>query len=61
MIPDMPTHETLVFLAKTFGLFWMMGFLLVVIALTYRPGRRAAFDRAARSILQDAAPPEDAR
>ena len=61
MIPDMPTHETLVFLAKTFGLFWMMGFFLVVVILAYRPGRRAAFDRAARSILQDGARGEDAR
>ncbi len=47
------THETLVFIAKTFGLIWMMGFFLIVVIRAYSPGRRAAHDRAARSILPD--------
>ena len=45
------THDTLVFIAKTFGLIWMMGFFLIVVVRAYSPGRRAAHDRAARSIL----------
>jgi cytochrome c oxidase cbb3-type subunit 4 len=47
------SHETLVFIAKTFGLLWMMGFFLVVLVQAYRPSRKAAHDRAARSILAD--------
>tara|TARA_R110000868_G_scaffold80018_36_gene227453 strand:- start:368 stop:535 length:168 start_codon:yes stop_codon:yes gene_type:complete len=45
------TYETLAFLAKTFGPIWMMGFFLIVIIRAYSPKRRAAHDRAARSIL----------
>lgn len=48
------SHVTLVIIAKTFGLFWMMGFFIIVVILVFRPNRRAAYDRAARSILQDA-------
>lgn len=47
------SHETLVLIAKTFGLFWMMGFFVIVVILTFRPSRRAAYERAARSILPD--------
>lgn len=47
----MPAHETLVYIARTFGLFWMMGFFLIVVVLAWLPGRKAAHDRAARSIL----------
>lgn len=47
------THETLVFIAKTVGLLWMMGFFIIVLILTYRPSRKAAHERAARSILPD--------
>ncbi len=45
------THDTLVYLAKTLGLFWMMGFFVIVAVLAYLPSRKAAYDRAARSIL----------
>ncbi len=45
------THDILVFLAKTFGLLWMMGFFAVVVVLAYRPSRKAAYERAARSII----------
>ncbi len=45
------SHDLLVYIAKTFGLLWMMGFFLVVLVRTYAPSRRAAHDRAARSIL----------
>ncbi len=46
------THDTLVLIAKTFGPIWMMGFLVIVVIRTYSPSRRAALDRAARSILK---------
>ena len=52
------THETMVIIAKTFGLFWMMGFFVIVAVRAYRPGARAAQDHAARSILPEAGPRE---
>ena len=55
------SHETLVLIAKTFGVFWMMGFLIIVTVLAYRPSRRKAHERAARSILEDTGREEDAR
>ncbi len=45
------THETMVFIAKTFGLIWMMGFFVIVVIRAYNPRARAAQDHAARSIL----------
>ena len=46
------SHDLLVLIAKTFGPIWMMGFLVVVAIRAFAPSRRAAHDRAARSILQ---------
>ena len=51
------THDTLVFIAKTFGLLWMMVFFAIVVVQAYRPSRKAAHDRAARSILADSGVP----
>ncbi len=45
------THEMTVYAAKTIGLFWMLTFFLIVVVLAYRPRRKAAHNRAARSIL----------
>ncbi len=45
------THDLLVYLAKTVGLIWLMGFFLIVVFRTYSPSRRRGYDRAARSIL----------
>lgn len=45
------THDLLVYIAKTFGLIWMMGMFVIIAIRTYSPRRRAAYDRAARSIL----------
>ncbi len=52
------THDMLVYVAKTFGLLWMMGFFLIVVVLAYRPSRKAAHERAARSILPGRSSPE---
>lgn len=45
------THDTFVLIAKTFGLFYLMEFFLIVVFQTYRPSRRASAEHAARSIL----------
>lgn len=45
------SHDTLVYIAKTVGLIWLMGFFVIVVVLAYRPSARADHDRAARSIL----------
>ena len=47
------SHDLLVYLAKTVGLIWLMGFFLIVVIRAYRPSRRAAHEAAARSILPD--------
>ncbi len=47
------THDTLVYLSKTVGLIWLMGFFLIVVIRAYSPSRRKAYDAAARSVLQD--------
>mgnify|MGYP006179083875 CR=1 FL=1 len=38
-------------LAKTFGLFYLMGFFILIVIHTYRPSRKSAAERAAASIL----------
>lgn len=55
------SHETLVFIAKTFGVIWMMGFLIVVTVLAFRPSKRAAHEHAARSILESSDREDEAR
>ena len=47
------THDLLVYLSKTVGLIWLMGFFVIVVIRTYSPSRRAAHDAAARSILEE--------
>jgi cytochrome c oxidase cbb3-type subunit 4 len=46
------SHESLVFLAKCFGLFWLMGLFMVICIWTCWPSRRHIYERAARAILQ---------
>lgn len=45
------SHDTALFVAKTFGLFYLLGFFILIVIHTYRPSRKAGADRAARSIL----------
>ncbi|MFV0246021.1 MAG: cbb3-type cytochrome oxidase subunit 3 [Qingshengfaniella sp.] len=45
------THDTLVYLAKTVGLFWLFGFFIIVVIRAYAPSRRAGYDAVARSVL----------
>jgi cytochrome c oxidase cbb3-type subunit 4 len=46
-------HETLVWLAKSFGLFYLVGLSILIVAYVYWPSNRKRFNRAARSILHD--------
>ncbi|MEZ5812803.1 MAG: cbb3-type cytochrome c oxidase subunit 3 [Rhizobiaceae bacterium] len=48
------THEILVYLSKTVGLIWLVGFFVIVVIRAYSPSRREAHESAARSILRDA-------
>lgn len=45
------THDILVYLSKTVGLIWLMGFFLIVVIRAYSPSRRKVYDVAARSVL----------
>ena len=45
------THDMLVYLSKTVGLIWLMGFFLIVVIRAYSPSRRNVYDAAARSVL----------
>lgn len=49
------SHDFTVMIAKSFGLFYLMGFFIIVLIHTYRPSSKALADHAARSILS----PED--
>ena len=45
------SHETLVAFSKSWGLFYLMGFFLCVVAYAFWPSNRKGFDRAKTSIL----------
>ena len=46
-------HETLVWFAKSVGLFYLIGLSLMVLAYTFWPSNRKRFQQAAVSILDD--------
>lgn len=50
-------HEFWVTLAKSWGLFYLMGLSVCVLIYACRPSKRKAFDHAARSVL-DATHPD---
>ncbi|MEO8245135.1 MAG: CcoQ/FixQ family Cbb3-type cytochrome c oxidase assembly chaperone [bacterium] len=45
------SHDLALFLAKSFGMFYLLVFFVVVLFHTYRPSRKAQADHAAQSIL----------
>ena len=45
------SHDLALFLSKTFGLFYMLGFFILILIHTYRPSQKARADQAAQSIL----------
>lgn len=46
-------HDTLVALAKSFGLFYLVALSVGVLVYACWPSNRRRFDRAAKSILHD--------
>lgn len=46
------SHNTLVALAKSWGLFYLIAFAVVVVIYAYRPANRARFDAAKKDILE---------
>jgi len=46
-------HHTLVFIAKTGGLLYLLLLSLVVVVYVCWPSNRKSFDQAANSILED--------
>lgn len=46
-------HDTLVWLSKSVGLFYLIGLSVAVLVYVYWPSNKKRFDRAARAILHD--------
>jgi cytochrome c oxidase cbb3-type subunit IV len=46
-------HETALWLSKSVGLFYLIFMSVLVVIYCYRPANKAAFDRAARAILDE--------
>ncbi|MGA7154104.1 MAG: cbb3-type cytochrome c oxidase subunit 3 [Pseudolabrys sp.] len=46
-------HGTLVWFSKSFGLFFLIGLSLIVVAYVFWPSNKKQFDDAAESILRD--------
>jgi cytochrome c oxidase cbb3-type subunit 4 len=46
-------HDTLVAVAKSFGLFYLIAMSIGVVIYAYRPSKKQEFDRAAKAILHD--------
>nr|WP_116652305.1 cbb3-type cytochrome c oxidase subunit 3 [Pelagibacterium sediminicola] len=49
----MPDHETLVGLAKSFGLFYLIAMAIAVLIYVFWPGNKKKFDRAKQAPLDD--------
>jgi len=46
-------HDDLVWLAKSAGLFYLVGLSIVILAYVYWPSNKKRFEQAATSIFQD--------
>lgn len=51
------SHEFLVAMAKSFGLFWLVGLSIGITAYAFWPSLGGRFNKAANSILDDDAGP----
>jgi cytochrome c oxidase cbb3-type subunit 4 len=45
-------HDTLVWLSKSFGLFYLLGLSAAVLLYAYWPSNKRRFERAATAILE---------
>ena len=46
-------HDTLVWFSQSFGLFYLIGFSLIVVIYAYWPSNKQRFERAASAILDE--------
>ena len=46
-------HDDLVWLAKSAGLFYLVGLSIVILAYVYWPSNKKRFEQAATAILDD--------
>lgn len=46
-------HLELVYIAKTYGLLYLIGFSIAVLAYVYWPKNKTTFDKASKSIIND--------
>jgi cytochrome c oxidase cbb3-type subunit 4 len=46
-------HDTLLWLSKSVGLFYLIGLSAAVLVYVYWPSNKKRFERAARAILND--------
>jgi cytochrome c oxidase cbb3-type subunit IV len=46
-------HDDLVWLAQGFGLFYLIGLSILIVAYAYWPANKKRFERAATSILDN--------
>jgi len=49
----MVDHETLVWFAKSFGLFYLIGLSVIALGYAYWPSKQKEFNAAASAILTD--------
>jgi len=49
-------HATLVWFSKSFGLLYLIGLSLIVVAHVFWPSNKKRFDDAAQSIFDEAGP-----
>ena len=47
------SHDTVVGIAKSFGLFYLIGLSVIICIYAFWPSNRSRFDRAGRSIMDD--------
>ena len=50
-------HDTLVWFAQSFGLFYLVALLVGVVVYAYWPSNKQRFDRAAETILHESDQP----
>jgi len=46
-------HNTVVWIAKSYGLFYLITFSLIVVLYAYWPSNKKNFDEAAQSVLKE--------